>query len=122
MTTEATDKAREERISMEIIVDAYGSEEQALGWYSYLEGALRVPFRARCTMERATSPLRVDDEAAVVGLAPEEECRHEMFVAIRWERRTLAVPLVQLAAIATDEETQQAIEDWHYWVKRGYAF
>ncbi len=62
------------------------------------------------------------DEVEVVGLAPEEECRHEMFVAIRWERRTLAVPLSQLAAIATDEEMQQAIEDWHYWVKRGYEF
>ena len=62
------------------------------------------------------------DEVEVIGLAPEEECRHEMFVAIRWERRTLAVPLAQLAAIATDEATQQAIEDWHYWVKRGYEF
>jgi hypothetical protein len=122
MTTEATDEAREARISMEIIVDAYGGEEQALGWYSYLEGTLQVPFHARCTMERATSPLRVGDDVAVIGLAPEEECRHEMFVAIRWERRTLAVPVAQLAAIATDEETQQAIADWHYWVKRGYEF
>ena len=26
-------KAREERITMEIIVDAYGPEEQAMGWY-----------------------------------------------------------------------------------------
>ncbi len=122
MTTEATDEAREERISMEIIVDAYGSEEQALGWYSYLDGTLQVPFCARCMMERATSPLHVDDEVAVVGLAPEAECQHEMFVAIRWERRTLAVPLSQLAAIAIDEMTQQVIEDWHYWVKRGYEF
>ncbi len=122
MTTEAMDEAREERIHMEIIVDAYGSEEQALGWYSYLEGTLQVPFRARCTMERATSSLRVGDAVEVVGLALEEECRHEMFVAIRPERRTLAVPLAQLAAIAADEETQQAIEDWHYWVKRGYEF
>ncbi len=30
-------KAREERITMEIIVDAYGSEEQAMGWYCYLD-------------------------------------------------------------------------------------
>ena len=57
-----------------------------------------------------------------LGFAPEVECRHEMFVAIRWERRTLAVPLSQLAAIATDEMTQQAIEDWHYWVTRGYEY
>lgn len=27
------DEQREERIGMEIIVDAYGAEEQAMGWY-----------------------------------------------------------------------------------------
>lgn len=32
MTTEATDEAREERISMEMIVEACGGEEQTLGW------------------------------------------------------------------------------------------
>ena len=38
------DEAREYRITMEIIVDAYGPEEQALGWYCYLEDKLRFPF------------------------------------------------------------------------------
>jgi hypothetical protein len=35
-----TDKAREERITMEIIVDAYDEAERALGWYYYLEQQL----------------------------------------------------------------------------------
>ena len=26
----------------------------------------------------------------------------------------------ELEGIRVDEETQQAIEDWHYWVKQGY--
>ena len=34
------DKVRENRISMEIVVDAYGPEEQAMGWYSYLYDTL----------------------------------------------------------------------------------
>jgi Calcium binding len=29
----ARDEERERRISMEIVVDAYGPEEQAMGWY-----------------------------------------------------------------------------------------
>jgi len=29
------DEVRENRIIMEIVVDAYGSEEQAMGWYYY---------------------------------------------------------------------------------------
>jgi hypothetical protein len=43
-----------------------------------------------------------------------------MFVLTRWERGTLAVPLSQLEGLDVDEETQQAIEDWHYWVARGH--
>lgn len=29
------DREREERIVMEIVVDAYGEQEQAMGWYCY---------------------------------------------------------------------------------------
>ena len=112
------DEERERRISMEIVVDAYGPEEQAMGWYSYLEDQLRFPFLATCSAKRAISPLQVGDEVEVVGMAPEEECQHEMFVLIRWERDTLALPLAQLDGAAVDEETRQAIEDWHYWAAR----
>jgi Calcium binding len=86
------DEEREQRITMEIVVDAYTPEEQAMGRYYSLEDQLRFPFTARCIAERAISPLRVGDEVDVVGMAPEEECQHEMFVLIRWERRALAVP------------------------------
>jgi hypothetical protein len=75
---------------------------------------------ARCIAERSISPLRVGDEVEVVGMAPEAECQHEMFVIIPWDRRTLAVPLVQLKGIAVDEPTRQVIEDWQYWVAQGY--
>ena len=34
---------REKRITMEIVVDAYGPEEQAMGWYYYLEEKLQFP-------------------------------------------------------------------------------
>ena len=118
------DDEREQRIHEEIIVDAYGPEEQAIGWYGYLEGTLQVPVLPRCVAARAISPLRVGDEVEVVGMAPEEECAHELFVATPWEhQRTLAVPLAQLEALpieAVDEATRRAVEDWRYWVDRGY--
>jgi hypothetical protein len=120
MTRQAKDEAREERINMEIIVDAYGPEEQAAGWYNYLSDTLQFPFSARCVARRAISPLEPGDEVEVVEIAPVEECEHEMFVLIRWKPHQLAVPLMQLEGIQVDEETQQAIEDWHYWVDRGY--
>jgi hypothetical protein len=115
-----TDKAREKRITWEILVDAYTPIEQAMGWYYYLEDALKFPFTARCVAERAISPLKKGDEVEVIGMAPEEECEHEMFVLIRWERHGLAVPLSQLEGLHVGEQDRQAIEDWHYWVKQGY--
>lgn len=113
------DEEREERIYNEIVVDAYGPEEQAIGWYTYLQDTVQFPFLASCIAERATSPLRTGDELEVVGMAPETECEREMFVLTPWDRRTLAVPLSQLEGIAADDDTYQAIGDWHYWVGRG---
>ena len=95
MTGQAQDEEREERIHMEIIVDAYGPEEQAAEWYNYLSDTLQFPFSARCVARRVISPLEVGDEVEVVGMAPEEECQHEMFVLIRWRPHELAVPLMQ---------------------------
>ena len=122
MSDAPVDDEREERIQMEIIVDAYGPEEQAMGWYSYLSDTLRVPFRARCIARRRTSPLAVGEEVEVVGMAPEDDCYHEMLVLIDWQGRELAVPLAQLEGIEVDDQTRQAIEDWHYWVAQGYEF
>ena len=59
-------------------------------------------------------------EVEVVGMAPVEECDHEMFVMVKWRSRTLGVPLMQLDGIDEDENTQQAMEDWQYWVDQGY--
>ena len=115
-------KARERRIEMEAVVDAYNSEERAMGWYCYLEERLKVPFRARCKSKRAISPLRIREEVDVLGMAPDEECESEMFVRVRWRRRSLAVPLSRLEPIAADSGTKQAIADWHYWLARGYEF
>jgi len=117
--------ARERRIVDDIIVDAYAPEEQAMGWYYYLERELRFPFPARCRAARAISPLRLGERVTVTGMAPEEECEHEMFVQIKWAGRKLAVPLAQLEVhgIRTvDAATRQAIGDWHYWLDQGYEF
>lgn len=114
------DEEREKRIHMEIIVDAYGPEEQAMSWYNYLSDTLQFPFSARCIVGHTTSPLEPGEEVNVVAMAPDEECEHNMLVLIQWNRRQFAVPLVQLEGLQVEEETLQAIEDWQYWVNRGY--
>jgi hypothetical protein len=116
------EEEREHRIMMEIVVDAYDEGERAMGWYCYLEEALEFSFTARCTAKRAVSPLKVGDEVEVIGMPPAEECEHEMFVMIRWEKEGLAVPLAQLRTAEASPATQQAVEDWRYWVEQGYYF
>jgi len=59
-------------------------------------------------------------------MTPEEECRSDVFVMIRWGmprgRQGLGVPLSQLEAVYGNENVRQAVGDWHYWVDRGYEF
>lgn len=56
-------------------------------------------------------------------MASESECEYEMFVEIHRDKRTLAIPLAQILPITgVDVNTKEAIEDWHYWVNRGYEF
>jgi hypothetical protein len=114
------DAEREERITMEIVVDAYTAEEAAMGWYYYLEDKLQFPFPA-VLIDGASHPER-KNTVQVVGMASEDECEQEMFVEIQWEGDTLPVPLIDLEAPEADEGTQQAISDWHYWFNRGYGF
>jgi hypothetical protein len=113
---------REDRIHDEVIVDAYGPQECAMGWFYYLENQLRFPFEARCLAANLVSPLRKGETVEVLRMAPEESCSADMLVLIRWESRKLAVPLSQLAAIDVDQSTADAIGDWHYWVAQGYLF
>lgn len=116
------DEDREHRIAMEAIVDEYNEEERALGWYYYLQDKLNFPFRAKCVQDRKISPLSVGDSFNVIGMAPEDECMHEIFVAIKWNRKTLAIPLAQLKPVEGDHDTQEGIEDWHYWIRMGYQY
>jgi Calcium binding len=120
------DEGREQRIASNAIVDAYGPEEQAMGWYYYLQDRIAFPFTAVCDAARQISPLRIGDEVEALDMADEDECEGEMFVLIRWGHRasdTLAVPLAQLdVGENADEATNEAVADWRYWTARGYQF
>jgi len=115
------DGDREERIVMEAIVDAHGSRELATGWYYYLEDKLSLPFNAKCIIERKSSPLRKGEVIEVLAMEYDES-EHEMYVLVKWSAMEIAVPLVQISPCEVDEETRQGVEDWHYWMARGYEF
>ncbi|HEY6302608.1 MAG TPA: calcium-binding protein [Terriglobales bacterium] len=116
------DPVREDRIDNEIIVDAYGPEEQIMGWYYYLDDKIRFPFQAKCIAAKVVSPLRKEETVQVQRMAPEDACSSDMLVLIRWHGRTMVVPLSQLIAINPNQSTAEAIGDWHYWGAQGHRF
>jgi Calcium binding protein from Anabaena CcbP. len=108
------DEEREYRITMEAIVDANGPEEQAMGWYYYLDDKIQFHFQAKCIEASHVSPLKVGEIVQVLQMSSEDECMHEMFIEVEWQARTFAIPLAQIQAVNVDVDTQEAIEDWHY--------
>jgi hypothetical protein len=120
------DEIREERLYTEIIVDAYGEEEHAMGWYYYLKDKIIFPFKARVIKNMKISPLQKDEIVTAVGMVDVDECYNSMYVKIKWNEREFGVPLDQLYPINTtgkfNEDTLEAITDWHYWIEREYHF
>ncbi len=122
MTKPAINRSREHRIEQEIVVDAYASDERAIGWHCYLDDKLRFPFKAKCIAVREISPLKKGEDVEVLGMAPGDDCMREMFVLVRFAGRKLGVPLAQIEPIGADAATREAVEDWRYWVVMGYEF
>ncbi len=113
----------ENRIEMEIVVDAYNESERAMGWYYYLQDNLNVPFKAECILSVSTSPLKLGEIIEVIAMASEETCEYDMLVTIKWKNEeTLCVPLKQLKGVNVDDTTEQALNDWSYWISQGYSF
>ena len=117
------DPARDDRIIMEIVVDAYGREERVSGWYHSLEMVLDEEYvRCRCWKPRSMSPLKVGEEVDVLGMAPFDDCMGEMFVMIDRDGEEVAVPLAQLEPVEGDAGAVTIIEDWLYWCMMRYDF
>jgi len=116
------DPVRDDRIVMEIVVDAYNSYERAIGWYCSIENTVENNVRCRCRKTCSMSPLKVGEEVDILSVAPDDDCESELFVFVQWNDRKLAVPLEQLEPIAGDPKAIEIIEDWLYWCLMGYEF
>lgn len=120
MSNTEYDKSREERIAAEILVDTYNEEEQLMGWYRYLENKLHFPFQAKWLTRISTLE---DEEVEVLEMSPEADCQEEMFVELLYKegrvKDVFSVPLSHIEVVEADDQTQEAIADWRYWVDRG---
>ncbi len=126
MSSVEEDKSREERITMEIVVDAHDKEERAMGWYYYLDDTLNIPFNAKWKKKTRKSGTVEEKIVEVLGMAPEDECERDMLLEVVYvggkDEDVFTAKLSEIEAIDADSETTEAIADWHYWLARGYKF
>jgi len=87
-----------------------------------LDDKIYFPFSAECIVVDKRTPLELGERVTVLQMSGEDYCEHDMYVDVSWKERTLAVPLGQLNPLDADENTTEAIGDWHYWLKQGYLF
>ena len=113
MSSMSKDNDREERIDDEIVVDAYGEEERAMGWYYYLDDKISFPFNAECFVIDNRSPLTIGEKVAVSRMTGEGNRTQgqDMYVEIAWKDRVFSVPLAQLKPLDADEDTVEAVGD-----------
>ena len=122
------DEVREERILMDVVVDAHDTEERAMGWYHYLADKIVFPFVAECIAVDRRSPLELGERVTVLQMSGEDYCEHEIYVDVSWNEKVLAVALAQIKPLYdqedddVNEDAAEAISDWHYWKARAYKF
>ncbi|MBK5940993.1 calcium-binding protein [Halochromatium roseum] len=119
MSEHQIDEEREERIAMKVLVDTYDDQEAIAGWSCYLDDKLSFPFQARCIKESQRSPLKLGEPVQVLAMINDDECLTDMAVEVEWAGSTCGVPLSHLQGIDVDEDTAEAIADWHYWLATG---
>jgi hypothetical protein len=103
MANSKIDKAREERIENEIIVDCYHESERFSGWYCYLEEKLKFPFSPLCIATSPVSPLKRGEQVQITGMFDDERDEPvEIFVRIRWRGRRMGAPLARLEGVNVD--------------------
>ena len=116
------DNTREERIDMEVMVDAYNEEERAMGWYYYLEDRIDFPFKAKWVSRNQQNGR----EVIAIEMSPEDECLNDMFVEVLYREGEIedvfSARLSEIQPINIDSATKEAIDDWHYWLAKGYQF
>jgi len=125
MTNREPDPIRENRIDNEIVVDAYGEAERAMGWYCYLQDTIIFPFPAKWKKTNKKTGEIVEKEVEVLDLAPADDCESNMYAEVAYIGETddtFTAKLSDIEAINPDPKTEEALSDWQYWIDMNYAF
>lgn len=116
------DTNHQKRIDYEIIVDCYDDYEQVMGWCTYLEDNIQLPFQAKYVKNLGITSLMLGTIVEVIAIDIDEEVEYinefEVMIEAKFKNKVYSLPLSAIKAVHSDQETKQAIMDWHYWEKK----
>jgi hypothetical protein len=81
---------------MEIVVDAYGMEERAMGWFYYLQDKIAFPFIAKCFVTDTRSPLKIGERVNVSSMANEGLWNQGQDIYVRFHGKIESLRLLLL--------------------------
>jgi len=114
------DKAMEDKIRDEIVVDAHSEDEVKMSWYYYLYDNMNFPFEAYYHFRQKSGGAK-KRKVQVLEMSSDEN-RDGLLVGIAYDEDMFYVPLLDLEDIDADEETLEVTNDWRYWNERGYSW
>jgi hypothetical protein len=114
--TRQKDEERDHRIHDEIIVDAYGEEEQAMSWYYYMEENLAFPMKAKVKL-RFRGGKTEEKAVKIVEIDPESETSLTLRLGITEGKsdRVQYISPEDIVSIQTTEGNSEILNDWLYW-------
>ena len=110
------DAERDHRIHDEIIVDAYGDEEQAMSWYYYMEENMEFPMQAKVKL-RLRGGKTEEKAVKIVEIDPESETSLTLRLGITEGKsdRVQYISPEDIVSIQTSEGNLEVLNDWLYW-------
>ncbi len=114
------DKAMEDKIHYEIVVDAHSEDEVRMSWYYHLCDNMNFPFEAYYHFKQKSGGVK-KRKVQVLEMSSDENM-DGLLVGIAYDEDVFYVPLLNLEDIEADEETMEVIRDWRYWNERGYQW
>ncbi len=111
----------QDRIDYKILVDCYDEYQQGQAWTLYLVDHITCPFTAEYTGNSKISiaPNTIINVLELMNSEYDSEEDFECFMAmveVEVGDVIYEIPLADLKVVVADTKTEQAVEDWKYYI------
>ncbi len=109
----------QQKIDYEIIVDCHDEIEVSMGWYYFMEEAIKFPFRAVAGIKKRDGSIE-KKEVTITGLASDEEgfMNNDFDLEMEQSGYIANIAFSKLNSIKASSVTLEAFKIWNYWIAK----